>query len=409
MISKRERERLRFLANTQLEIANSDKNVKRSKKWIEHNACRGQRPMIHLEIDNFVQEVLLPQMECQDPMARRLEKRLLHNFYNMQVLDDDKVVAPYFGVWWDLDLRPWGFRVTKEDASGGGVGHHFIEQVEDLGEELDKFKPSEFRLKIEETDEYFKAAQEAFGDILPARHTGKSLTCWLTQDLVHIMGMSNMCYSLYDYPDELIQVLNQLADDYIRFFEKWQDSGLLYPTAGYEELNQGSICLSDELPSEGPVTLDQIWLHMDSQETINVSKDMFETIFWEPYKKVAQRFGLVSFGCCDPLERLWPCLSQLTNLRKASISPWTDEAYMGEVLRGRKTIYQRKPSPNYIGVGEALDENAWRDHVTATLKYAKDCHVELTIRDAYTIHNNIDKAKRCVEIMRECIADNWNA
>lgn len=274
---------------------------------------------------------------------------------------------------------------------------------------MDKFRPSDFRLKVDQTNTYFDAAQEAIGDILPVRHTGKSLTCWLTQDLVHIMGMNNMCYTLYDYPDELVQVMNRLADDYLRFFERWQDSGLLYPTAGYEELNQGSICLSDELPAEGPVRLDQIWLHMDSQETINVSQDMFETIFWEPYKKVAERFGLVSFGCCDPLERLWPCLSQLDNLRKASISPWTDEAYMGEALRGRKTIYHRKPSPNYIGVDVTLDEGAWREHITTTLKHAKDCHVELTIRDAYTIHNNVDKAKRCVEIMKECIADNWNA
>ena len=95
-------------------------------------------------------------------------------------------------------------------------------------------------------------------------------------------------------------------------------------------------------------------------------------------------------------------LSQLKNLRKASISPWTNEEYMGEVLAGRKIIYHRKPSPNYIGVSENLDEDAWREHITTTLKHAKNCKVELTIRDAYTIHNKVDKAKRCVEIMRGC-------
>lgn len=409
MMSEKEKNRLRELAEKQLEIANSEKNVKRAQEWIDHNACRGQRPMIHLEIDNFAQEVLLPQMRCEDPMARRIEERLLHNFFNMQVLDDDKVVAPYFGVWWDLDLKPWGFDVQKDVASDGGIGQHFREQVEELGEEMDKFRPSQFSLKVEETNAYFQAAQEAFGDILPVKHVGKSLTCWLTQDLVHIMGMQNMCYALYDYPEEFMQILDRLADDYLKFFEEWQDSGLLYPTTGYEECNQGSICLTDELPSQGPVKLDQIWLHMDSQETINVSQEMFESMVWAPYKKVAERFGLVSFGCCDPLERLWPCLSQLKNLRKASISPWTDEAYMGEALASSKIIYQRKPSPNYLGVSEVLDEDAWRQHITTTLKHAKNCKVELTIRDVYTIHNNIDKAKRCVEIMRECIDQNWNA
>lgn len=408
MISEKERLRLRNLANIQLEIANSDKNLKRTQEWIAHNSCKGQRPMLHLEIDNFTQEVLLPQMQCEDPMARKIEERLLHNFYNLQVLDDDKVVAPYFGVWWDLDLKPWGFHVKKEMAADGGLGQHFAEQVEDLGDEMDKFKPSVFRLKTEETNAYFKSAEEAIGDILPVRHVGKSLTCWLTQDIVHILGMENMYYVLYDYPDEFMQILGQLADDYLKFFEEWQDSGLLYPTSGYEECNQGSICLNGELPSEGPVKLDQVWLHMDSQETINISQDMFQTMIWDSYKKVADRFGLVSFGCCDPLERLWPSLSQLKNLRKASISPWTDEAYMGEALAGKKIIYQRKPSPNYLGVARDLDEDAWRNHIMTTLKHAQNCSLEFTIRDVYTIHHNADKANRCVAIMKECIAECWN-
>lgn len=408
-MTQNEKERLRYLANVQLEIANSEKNLKRTQEWIAHNSCKGERPMIHLEIDNFVQEVLYPQMQCKDPMARKLEERLLHNFYNMQVLDDDKVVAPYFGVWWDLDLKPWGFQIVKEMVESGGLGQHFAEQVEDLGEEMDKFGPSDFRLKIDETNAYFQAAQEAFGDILPVKRVGKSHTCWLTQDLVHIMSMENMCYAMYDYPDEMIQIMNQLADDYLKFFKKWQDDGLLYATSGYEECNQGSICLNNELPLEGTTSMDKVWLHMDSQETASVSPEMFRELFWGSYKKVAEQFGLVSFGCCDPLERLWPCLSELKNLRKASISPWTDEAFMGEALAGKNIIYQRKPSPNFIGVSKTLDENAWRDHITTTLKYAKNCKVELTIRDAYTIHNDVNKAKRCVEIMRECIADHWNA
>lgn len=409
MMTNKERERLRYLAATQLEISNSEKNIERTKLWYAHNSCQGVRPMIHLEIDNFTQEVLLPQMQCQDPMARRIEERLLHNFYNMQVLDDDKVVAPYFGVWWDMDLKPWGFEVQRDMAADGGIGQHFREQVEELDEEIDKFKPSEFHLKIDETNEYFKAAQDAFGDILPIKHVGKSLTCWLTQDLVHIMGMQNMCIAMAECPDEIIKVLGMLADDYLKFFRKWEESGLLYATAGYEECNQGSICLTHELPSEGNVKLDQVWLHMDSQETINVSQQMFESLVWDAYKKVADQFGMISFGCCDPLERLWPCLSQLKNLRKASISPWTNEEYMGEVLAGTKIIYQRKPSPNYLGVPEILDEEAWRKHINETLHHARNCTLELTIRDVYTIHNNVDKAKRCVEIMKECIADNWNA
>lgn len=412
MFTEKERNRLRSLAAEQLEIANSEKNMKRAEEWIAHNACRGERPMIHLEIDNFMQEVILPEMQCEDPLARRIEKRLMQNFYNQKVLDDDKVTAPYFGIWWDFIRFPWGFDVLQEFADDGGIGQHFAEQVEDVEEEIDKFKASRFSLEKDATMNYFNAAQDVFGDILPVKMTGKSQICWLTQDLVHIMGMQNMCISMAESPEYIHQVLNMLADDYLKFFQEEIDQGLMYATAGYEECNQGSICLTDELPSEGVVTdMSQVWLHMDSQETINVSQRMFEEQCWEAYKKVAEKFGLLSFGCCDPLERLWPCLKTLPNLRKASISPWTNEEYMGEVLsdKSRKTIYQRKPSPNYLGVPEILDEEAWRAHIDKTIDCAKDCSLEITIRDVYTIHNNVDKAKRCVEIMKESIADKWNA
>ena len=410
MISAKEKARLRELANKQLEIANSEKNIRKSKEWIEHNACRGQRPMIHLEIDNFMQEVIVPRMQCEDPLARRIEKRLMQNFYNQEVLDDDKVTAPYFGVWYDLSMKPWGFNLNLDHGDDAeGVAYHIEEQVEELGEEMDKFQDSDFQILLDQTNEYKDAAEDAFGDILPVKMVNKSHTVWLTQDLVKVMGMENFCLALYDYPDEITEVLDKLADDYLKFFRSWKDRGLLLPTAGYEELNQGSICLTDELPSSGPVDLSDLWLHMDSQETLNVNPAMFEELMWEPYKKVCESFGLVSFGCCDPLERLWPCLSQLKNLRKASISPWTNEEYMGEVLSKQKTIYHRKPSPNFLGVNEVFDEEAWREHIMTTLKAAKDCKLEITIRDVYTLHNNEQKAKRCVEIMKECIADAWNA
>lgn len=55
-----------------------------------------------------------------------------------------------------------------------------------------------------------------------------------------------------------------------------------------------------------------------------------------------------------------------------------------------------------------LDEDAWRSHIMTTLKHAENCSLEFTIRDVYTIHHDVDKAKRCVAIMKECIADAWN-
>ena len=78
---------------------------------------------------------------------------------------------------------------------------------------------------------------------------------------------------------------------------------------------------------------------------------------------------------------------------------------MGERLRGTRVIYHRKPNPNFLGVDVALDEEAVRAHIRQTVQAARGCTLEFTQRDVYTIHNNPDKVKRFVQMIREETAD----
>ncbi len=54
-----------------------------------------------------------------------------------------------------------------------------------------------------------------------------------------------------------------------------------------------------------------------------------------------------------------------------------------------------------------LDEEAVRKHIRTSLQAARGCKMEITQRDVYTIHNDIAKAKRYVDIIREEIENNW--
>ena len=86
---------------------------------------------------------------------------------------------------------------------------------------------------------------------------------------------------------------------------------------------------------------------------------MYEEFIFPYYKRISDLYGIFSYGCCEPVDPIWDnCLSKCENLRKISISPWCKEELMGEKLRGTKVIYHRKPSPNFIGVGKELDEEA---------------------------------------------------
>ena len=74
---------------------------------------------------------------------------------------------------------------------------------------------------------------------------------------------------------------------------------------------------------------------------------------------------------------------------------------MGEALRGTDIVYSRKPDPNLLGVDVKLNEDGWRKHIRKTLDATKDVLVEIIIRDVYTVHGDLPKARRAVELARE--------
>ncbi|MBN2627921.1 MAG: hypothetical protein JXA95_14735 [Spirochaetales bacterium] len=147
---------------------------------------------------------------------------------------------------------------------------------------------------------------------------------------------------------------------------------------------------------------------MESQETVSISPDMFEEFFFPYYEKVARLFGMISYGCCEPVHSLWDrCISRLSHVRKVSISPWCDEEFMGERLRGSGTVFHRKPSSNFMGVDRVFDEEGFRKHFARTLNAARGCKLEISYRDVYPLCGDWERPRRMVKIMREMIEKSW--
>jgi len=73
---------------------------------------------------------------------------------------------------------------------------------------------------------------------------------------------------------------------------------------------------------------------------------------------------------------------------------------MAEALRGTGIVFSRKPDPNFLSVDAVLNEDAWAAHIRETLDLTRGLPVEFIIRDVYTIHANIENARRAVDIAR---------
>jgi hypothetical protein len=409
-VSVKDREILRNLAFHQMELANSQVNKTRIKEWYEHNDYKGKRPMIHFELGSYQNEVLQKRLCCESKDMRAIEADLYRNFVNFEVFNDDKPVRNYFPIQWNTWFLPFDMEVKTTYATSGGVGHLFEDQIVDLSKSLPKLKKSSFGLDRESTLRRVELLNNTFGDILPVRIEGLSVSCYLTYYILKLMGMETMLFSICDYPEEFKEMMSRLTDDFLEYYRFCENEALYLPTTGFEHVGQGSFAFNTTLKQAPPVKLSDIWLHMNSQESVVLSPEMFGAFIFPYYKKIADQFGRLSYGCCEPVDGFWKSsFSKFINLGKITISPWCSQEFMGNELRGKNIIFHRKPSPNYIGVNKELDEEAFRAHINETLFFAQGCHLEITQRDVYTIHNNEAKVRRYVAIIRECIEKYWQS
>jgi len=412
-ISPKDLGRLRALAAHQADLASSDRVRALYADWARHGRFeKGARPMLTVELWTFAAEMIPPMLQCEGERARDLEAMLLGNVVPFERFGDDTPVRGYLPVPLKKRFVPFGLPVRKreaDDSGAAGVGHHFEAYLNDLEEDWHLLGKSAWSIDEAATQREIDALNELFGDLLPARRSGETLMVGPAEDIIHLIGMEDLYVAMYDAPERLHQMMDRLLDDYGEYLDQLEARGLILPTAGDEALPQGSYCFADCLPAAGAgLTTRQVWGYMDAEEMNDVSPAMYREFVTDHYRRMAARFGALSFGCCEAVHRVWDGgVETLPNLRKVSVSAWCDQRFMGDRLRGRDIVFLRKPTANLLGVGSALDEDAVSAYFRETAEAASGCRLEVTQRDVYLLHGSPDKVARYVQLVREALNRYW--
>ena len=88
-----------------------------------------------------------------------------------------------------------------------------------LIEDMHLLKPTAYSVDRDRTMKWKAFVEDILGDILPVRMSMGSPGACLSQDIVRLMGMEAMIYSLVDYPDEFHQVMRRMTNDHIEYFK----------------------------------------------------------------------------------------------------------------------------------------------------------------------------------------------
>ena len=147
----------------------------------------------------------------------------------------------------------------------------------------------------------------------------------------------------------------------------------------------------------------QMWGCGNAQIFSGVSPAMHWQFSLQYEMEWLRQFGVTYYGCCEPLSGKMDIMDRIPNLRKVSVSPWSNVEAAAERCRG-KYVMSCKPSPA-IFAEQNFDEGEAKRNIEHILNATKGCSIELVMKDISTLHFRPEILWRWAKIARETISE----
>lgn len=344
-------------------------------------------------------------LQCQDPVLRSAEEFLRKQLFQWKHFPADMILSPYFPVQKIMHSTGNGWTVSEEILATDSKNHIVSHEYHDLL--ADESALEQFHLPVVTYDKEATMAQyeriaNAIGDILPVRLTGHNSYFSTWDDIARYRGVTPLLMDLVERPEYTHQIVSKMTEYYISLSEQMEALGL------YEMEPLHMHCtsaLNSTLPGEydgGTVKRSQIWGRGMAQIFASVSKEMHEEFDIEYMKKIMEPFGLVYYGCCEPLDKKIDLIEKLPHLRKISITPWADIDNAAEVI-GNRYVIANKPNP--ASVAGKLDEDALRAEIGRILAACKrnGCSFDMVLKDISSAGYDVNNLIRWEQIVMEMV------
>jgi len=382
---------VREMASSVAEIATLPVQEQKRELWRKLNARKPARPMVMIDQVcwnemNIGNELTL---RCADAECRGYEDQLRRTLYQWKHFPVDMVVEPFMRVPKAIHNSGFDIDVKQEcaitDPTNTVMGHKYENQFQTEAD-LEKIRMPRIRHDPAETQRRLSVAHELFDGLLDVRPWGEDPYLSLWDPISTWMGVENALYALADRPDFMHRLLARMTDGYLGLLDQLEEQGLL---CGPQSLIHCTGAYTDELPAPGynpenPRTKD-LWMFGLAQMFSTVSPEMFKEFEVDYTRRICARFGMVYYGCCDPLDTKMAEVRIIPNVRKVSMSPWVDQE-RGAAEIGNDFVYSRKPNPAFLATGRFNPEQV-RTDLIATRKVCEKngCPLEFILKDISTV------------------------
>lgn len=374
---------VRELGKRVAEIAALPRQRETIDGWRRLNGLKATRPMVRLDQLPWRE---LPwgenKMVNTEGQLKQFETRLRMTIYAWENFKADMVVLP----WFELGKTVRNARLGPDaQVERMGLSQHFAEQLATI-EEVQALKTPVIEVDPEGDQRRLAQVSELFDGIMPVKLTGMGRHTGLWDLISTKISPERMLYDLIDRPEYVTVLINKFIEMESGVLDQFEEHGLL-EAAPAEIHCTGAFC--DDLPSAGydgkKATAKDTWVFSMAQMFSEVSPEMQDEFDIKPMKPLLERYGLVYYGCCEPLHNKIDIVRQISNVRKISISPWANKEIAAANIHG-DYVFSAKPNPSHVAMG-SFDADLIRKDLTETVEICRrhNTPCELILKDVSTV------------------------
>lgn len=400
---------IRSLASEYAEEAAQARNDENAKLYRAVNGKRMIRPVVLIDEipwNQLADEEEL-KMKCAGEKARAVEWFFRNQLYRFRHFPCDMILTEYLPWPRHIKIGSCGVSIQETtlaaDRGNNIVSHSYIDQLPDEASIEKLHAPA-----IEPDEDADRRDEEwlsdLLGGILPVCMTGVAYAGFFEpwDDIAMWRGAEKLLWDLIDRPEYTHALMEKLLSVRLEHLGRLEKMNLLDSGGAYLHCTAG---LTDELDAEKPVTRKNLWGRGAAQIFASVSPRMTEEFEIDYAKRFFEGFGLVYYGCCEPLHKKIDVIKKLPNLRKISVTPWADVDEAADRMGG-EYVMAYKPNPAFVAT-QTLDENAIENEIrralTACRRNGISC--EFTLKDISSIHRNPQNLEKWAEIAMRLVTE----
>jgi hypothetical protein len=402
----RDREIVRDLARQVAEIAALPVQEENHQGWQQINQLQPTRPRVAIFQVPWHEMNVNDELTCriEDPTLRAWESRFRMTLYQWRHFRDDQIISPVLNA--GYAISDTGFGVSEQsdvNTDSGLASRHFHEQFNSLAD-VEKIRLPEVTHDEAATARNFEFLSELFGDLMPIEQRGIAHLWFTPWDLlITWYGVQQAMLDMVLRPELVNACVARLVDGFMHRLLQWEDLNLLSLPGINDGAGSGGPACTPELPRPGydpkRITTQDLWGCGAPQIFSEVSPEMHWEFSLRHEMRWLERWGLVYYGCCEPLHHKVDLLRRIPTLRKISISPKADKAVAATNI-GTDFVVSLKPNPAILAMDPWNPELARRE-LREDLEKLRGCVVEIILKDVSTIRFDPPRLWEWADIARD--------